>query len=130
MGIFDIFKSRPSAPRAVSQYQVTVDSEGFTIAGASYRQAAFKQFAKSIGASRDYRYSVKVFLIPERDNQADPDAIAVYSPQMQHLGYVPADLTPKFHAMAPKTRGKQVWRMEVDAQLYFWKNLWLLNIFA
>lgn len=114
-----------------SRFEMEANPEAFTIAGASYRQSAFRQFAKESGCDRSgKRIRVKVVLMPEPDNPKDPDAIAVFTPRMQQLGYIPADMTAYIHAKIPPINRKQTWKITATAELYWWKNLYLVNIWS
>lgn len=135
MGIFDGLRQAWDNAVRDSEQQSRIerdaDAQAFTIAGASYRQAAFRQFAKESGCDRSgKRVMVNVILMPDTKNPKDPDAIAVFTPKMKHIGYVPADLTKGIHAKIPPLNRRQTWKITAPAELYWWKNLYLVNIWS
>jgi len=76
--------------RAAKRETITADDEiySYSIAGINYR----KGIAAYLGHSTGY-------IKPEPTNRHDPNAIAVYSDDGHHLGYIPATDTYEVHSL-------------------------------
>lgn len=68
--------------------ETDIDSLQYNIAGINFRQ----------GVS-NYVGSINGYIQPQPSNRYDPNAIAVYSEDGHHLGYIPATETYEVHSL-------------------------------
>ena len=76
--------------RAAERETITADDEiySYSIAGINYRKGIAAYVGNSVG-----------YIKPEPTNRHDPNAIAVYSDDGHHLGYIPATDTYEVHSL-------------------------------
>lgn len=122
MGLFDRFRKRDevqtaqsdSRPFAAGTTEVTTivftGTEDLEVVGESYRQTELWVLAGGVTTER-VRKDIVAFLIPEPDNQHDPNAIAVYIDRFP-VGYIPRDhaarLSPGLRQKYAENPGKYI----------------------
>lgn len=85
--MFGLFRKK----KAFTLSLLELPSDGFcAVAGESHYQEALRATKGICSESFEGRPSFTAALVPERDNQYDGNAVAVYSPQGK-LGYLPRD---------------------------------------
>lgn len=121
MGFFDKFRKRDSTTAATSSgpfgdaaTEVTAvlftGTDDLEVVGESYRQAELWALVGGVSTER-VRQDVIAFLIPDPNNQHDPNAIAVYIDRF-HVGFIPremaARLIPGLNSLYALNPGKYV----------------------
>jgi hypothetical protein len=86
-GTYKELLEQRAAERATTIPSV-VDIYQYNIAGINFRRGIATYFGHSVGS-----------LKPQPHNQHDPNAIAVYSTDGHHLGFIPADETDDVRAL-------------------------------
>lgn len=121
MGIFDKFRKREAttAPTSSGPFDDTATevaailfsgSDDLEVVGESYRQTELWALVGGVSTER-VRQKAIAFLIPDPNNQHDPNAIAVYIDRF-HVGFIPRDmaarLIPGLNSLYALNPGKYV----------------------
>lgn len=86
--MFGLFKKRPAG---IALSLLELPNDGFcAVAGESHYQEALRATKGICSETFEGRPAFTAALVPERDNEHDGNAIAVYSPQGK-LGYLPRE---------------------------------------
>lgn len=129
MGLFGNLFRKQRAREVIA----ATPGEEFIATGREHYQRAFKRVAKSEGwklpdkVGAPHGHPLTVSLIPEPDNEYDPDAVMVcYGSAL--LGHVPREETARFHR---QFKSASTYELGADARL--WrdkKGRWALRVYA
>ena len=94
--MFGLFKKRP---KEIALSLLELPSDGFcAVSGESHYQEALRATRSICEGEFEGRPCFTAALVPEPQNEYDPNAIAVYSPKGK-LGYIPRDRAGEYRAL-------------------------------